>query len=147
MIVVDTSVWIDFFADRRSAEVTYLSSCLDVGLEDVFLTDIVLTEVLQGLRTERDVHRVEQHLSPFGVLRLTDLSDFRHAAQLYRQARRKGVTIRRTNDCLIAALCIREGIPLLHRDVDFDRLATVSALEIARCQPRESESHPPTPSR
>lgn len=135
MIVVDTSVWIDFFADRPTPQVTYLSSCIDTGFEDVLLTDIVLTEVLQGLKTERDVQRVEGYFSPFGVLRLNDLSDFRHAARLYRQARRKGVTIRRTNDCLIASLCIREAVPLLHHDADFDRLATVSELEIAQCQP------------
>jgi predicted nucleic acid-binding protein len=64
------------------------------------------------------------------MLRLQDLDDFRLAAELYRFARSKGVTIRKTLDCLIAAPCIRANASLLHADADFDRLATCSALRI-----------------
>lgn len=131
MIVVDTSVWIDYFADRNTPQVAYLAQCLedDTGI-DVCLTDIILTEILQGLRTDNDVKRVEARLAVFEVLRLLDLSDFRRAAALYRSARRQGVTIRRTSDCLIAAVCVREQVALLHADSDFDHLAKVTDLEI-----------------
>lgn len=131
MIVVDTSVWIGYFADRDTPHVAYLAQLLenDAGI-DVCLTDIILTEILQGLRTDKDVKRVEERLAVFQVLRLLDLSDFRRAAALYRSARRQGVTIRRTSDCLIAAVCVREQVALLHADSDFDHLASVTDLEI-----------------
>jgi hypothetical protein len=81
---------------------------------------------LQGLAIEREVERVDDHLSVFEILRLRDLSDFRRAAALYRAARQQGVAVRRTRDCLIAAVCVRERTPLLHADADFDRLAKVT---------------------
>jgi predicted nucleic acid-binding protein len=76
------------------------------------------------------VRRVDDRLSVLEILRLRDLSDFRHAAALYRSARRAGVTIRRTSDCLIASVCVREQVRLLHADSDFDRLAKVSDLDV-----------------
>ncbi|MPZ27996.1 MAG: PIN domain-containing protein [Micromonosporaceae bacterium] len=130
MIVVDTSVWIDFFAGRDTPQVAYLLDRLDLGDEEVALTDLVLTEILQGLRTDHEVQRVDARMSVFEVLRLGDLSDFRRAAALYRAARRRGVTIRRTSDCLIAAVCVREQVPLLHADNDFDHLARVTELSV-----------------
>ena len=92
---------------------------------------MILTEILQGLRSEADVRRVERRLALFEVLRLDELDDFRRAAALYRGAWRKGITIRRTLDCLIASVCIREEVPLLHADADFDRLASCSDLQVA----------------
>ena len=130
MIVVDTSVWVDFFRDQSTPKVEKFVALVedDAGIA---ITDVILTEILRGLRSERDVRRVERRLEFFEVLRLNDLDDFRRAATLYRGARRKGVTIRRTLDCLIASVCIREDVPLLHADVDFDRLASCSALRVA----------------
>ena len=130
MIIVDTSVWIDFFADRATLQAKYLRDTLAENTDEIGLTDVILTEILQGLRDDRSVQRIDEHLSVFSVLRLRDLSDFRHAAALYRSARRRGVTIRRTSDCLIAAVCIRAATPLLHADADFDRLATVTDLSL-----------------
>ncbi|MGH3519811.1 MAG: type II toxin-antitoxin system VapC family toxin [Haloechinothrix sp.] len=134
MIVVDTSVWIDLFRGAKVAHVDYMREQLhsEVG-EDFALTDIVLTEILQGL-PENEVDMVERQMLEFPVLRLNGLEDFRRAAALYRAARGRGVTIRRTTDCLIAAVCIRDEVPLLHRDVDFDRLAQHSELKIAEVQ-------------
>lgn len=130
MIVVDTTVWIDYYADRDTPQVAHLAACLDNGAEDLALTDIILTEILQGLRTEQEVRRVDDRMSVFDVLRLREPADFRRAAALYRSARRKGVTIRRTSDCLIAAVCVREQVPLLHADSDFDNLARVTDLDV-----------------
>ncbi len=98
----------------------------------VALTDVILTEVLQGLRNESDVDRVERSLEACDVLRLETLSDFKPAAGLHRTARRRGLTIRKAMDCLIAAVCIRESVPLLHNDRDFDRLASCTDLLIHR---------------
>lgn len=127
MIVVDTSVWIDFFRDAGTWQVEYLAQLI-ADDEPVALTDIVLTELLQGLPDGRQARRVERRLLAFDVLRLEALDDFRRAAALYREARSRGITIRRTLDCLIASVCVRDDVPLLHADADFDHLARCTDL-------------------
>jgi predicted nucleic acid-binding protein len=127
VIVVDTSVWVDFFADRALPHVEVLGRLID---EDAGLaiTDVILTEILQGLPTESAVRRVRARFSALDTLRLETLADFERAAGLYRTARRAGQTIRRTTDCLIASVCVRERLPILHADKDFDRLASCTPL-------------------
>ena len=129
MIVVDTSVWIDVLGGRRTRQARLCVELIESG-EPIALTDVILTEVLQGLRSEKEARLVERHLRAFPVLRLEGLDDFSLAASLYRAARKRGVTVRRTLDCLIAAPCVRTGAPLLHADADFDRLASCSPLRI-----------------
>lgn len=129
MIVVDTSVWVDFLNGRDSAPVRRCAELIEDGAP-VGLTDIVLTEILQGLRSDREAKLVERHLRAFPTLCLEALDDHVLAASLYRQARRSGVTIRKTLDCLIAAPCVRSGSPLLHDDRDFDLLASCTALTV-----------------
>jgi predicted nucleic acid-binding protein len=131
LIVVDTSVWVDVL---RGTESPTASRCVEL-IEDgapVALTDVILTEILQGLRSEREARLVEGHMRAFPILRLESLDDFSLAAQLYRQARQGGVTIGKTIDCLIAAPCVRTGAALLHADADFDRLATCTPLKLFR---------------
>ncbi len=129
MIVVDTSVWVDVLNDNAT---TQAAQCVELieGGEPVALTDIVLTEILQGLRSDREARLVERHLSAFPILRLEDLQDFALAASLYRTARRAEIAIRKTLDCLIAAPCVRTNAPLLHADSDFDRLASCTSLRV-----------------
>jgi predicted nucleic acid-binding protein len=129
VIVVDTSVWIDVLNDTPTPEAQRCVELIKSG-EPIALTDVILTEVLQGLRSDREAALVERHLRAFPILRLGDLDDFVLAARLYRAARRAGVTVRNTLDCLIAAPCVRTGAPLLHADGDFDRLATCTPLRI-----------------
>ena len=90
----------------------------------------MFTEILQGFRSDREAHLVERHLKAFPMLRLDGPGDFALAAELYRRARRAGVTIRKTLDCLIAAPCVRTGAPILHADTDFDRLAECTPLRV-----------------
>ncbi|MGI8749917.1 MAG: type II toxin-antitoxin system VapC family toxin [Thermoleophilaceae bacterium] len=129
MIVVDTSVWVDVLNDAPTPQATQCAELIRRG-ESVALTDIVLTEVLQGLRSDHEADQVERHLRAFPILRLEGTEDLVLAAQLYRTARKAGVTIRKTLDCLIAAPCVRTGAPLLHADRDFDLLATCTELRI-----------------
>jgi predicted nucleic acid-binding protein len=131
VIVVDTSVWIDVLGGRRTRQARRCVELIEGG-EPVALTDVIFAEILQGLRSDDEAQVVEKHLRAFPVLRLDCLDDFALAASLYRGARREGVTIRNTLDCLIAAPCIRTGAPLLHADADFDRLASCSSLQIFR---------------
>jgi predicted nucleic acid-binding protein len=129
VIVVDTSVWIDVLNDTPAPQATRCVELIESG-QPIALTDVILTEILQGLRSDREATRVERHLRAFPILRLQELDDFVLAASLYRGARRAGVTIRKTLDCLIAAPCVRTGAPLLHADGDFDRLAACTPLRI-----------------
>jgi predicted nucleic acid-binding protein len=128
-VIVDTSVWIDFFAGRDSWQAALLAQEL-ADEQPVGLTDVIYTEILQGIKDDRVLLGVERQLLALDLFRLEGLDDFRNAAQLYRDARRQGLTIRRTTDCLIATVCIRADRPLLHHDVDFDHLALVSPLEL-----------------
>lgn len=129
MIVVDTSVWIDVLNAVDSDKASRCTELLEDGAP-LALTDVIFTEILQGFRDEREASRVEKHLRAFPVLRLKELDDFALAAELYRRARRSGVTIRKTLDCLIAAPCVRSRVPILHADEDFDRLASCTDLEV-----------------
>jgi predicted nucleic acid-binding protein len=129
VIVVDTSVWIDVLNGVDTPRALQAVALLEGG-EPVALTDVVMTEVLQGLRSTREARLVERHLRAFPVLRLQELEDFVLAAELYRTARSKGMTIRSTIDCLIAATCVRTGAPILHADADFDRLASCTPLRV-----------------
>ena len=129
MIVVDTSVWIDFLGGRRTHQAVRCEQLIENG-EPVALTDVIFAEILQGIATDDEAAEVERHLRAFPILRLGSLDDFALAASLYREARRRGVTVRKTLDCLIAAPCVRTGSPLLHADADFDRLASCTPLRI-----------------
>ena len=131
MIVVDTSVWIDYLRGARAPHAAELDRLLeqDAGIA---LTDVVLAELLQGAPSAREATVLERRLLAFDVLRLETIEDFTRAAALYRAARSQGHTIRRTLDCLIASVCVREDLPLLHHDADFDRLAATTALRVHR---------------
>jgi hypothetical protein len=129
VIVVDTSVWIDVLNETGSPQALRCVELIEGG-EPIALTDVVFTEILQGFRSDREARLVERHLKAFPVLRLDGLDDFALAAELYRRARRSGVTIRKTLDCLIAAPCVRTRAPILHADTDFDRLAECTPLRL-----------------
>jgi predicted nucleic acid-binding protein len=131
VIVVDTSVWIDVLRDDDSRGASRCVELIEDGAP-IALTDVILTEILQGFRSEREARLVERHMRAFPILRLQSLDDFSLAAQLYRDARRAGITIGKTIDCLIAAPCVRTGASLLHADADFDRLATCTPLRVFR---------------
>lgn len=129
MIVIDSSVWVDVFRGVDSAEARMCLEMIERG-ERVAITEVVFTEVLQGISDERQAAHVESHMRAFPILKLDDLDAWSLAAELYRSARRNGDTIRNTTDCLIAAPCIRANAVLLHRDSDFDRLASCSELKV-----------------
>ena len=129
MIVVDTSVWVGFLRGEDTAGATLLTRLLEENAE-LALTDVVLTELLQGAPSDVDAELLRERLEAFPVLRLETLDDHALAASLYRQARRAGVTVRKMLDCLIAAPCVRDDVPLLHDDADFDRLASCTALRV-----------------
>jgi predicted nucleic acid-binding protein len=131
LIVVDTSVWIDVFRDNESAAADLCLDMIERG-DAVGITEVIFTEVLQGIADEAEALHVEGHFRGLPMLRLETVDTWSLAAKLYRDARRNGNTIRNTADCLIAAPCIRAGATLLHQDADFDRLASCSELKVLR---------------
>ena len=131
MIVVDTTVWIDFLEGRGSAFDRHLAELVEIDAP-LALVDIIYCEILQGIRDEEIYQRTRVSLRAHPILRPRGLETFETAANLYRTARRHGLTIRRSVDCLIAATCLETGAEIYHNDRDFDALARVSALMIHR---------------
>ena len=119
MILVDSSVWIDWFADRATAQATALDRLFERE-ERLVVGDLVLTEVLQGTRDERHFTGLLDRLSAFPVVRIVDRAVAVAAARHYRALRVRGITVRKTIDTLIAARCIADRVPLLYSDRDFD---------------------------
>jgi predicted nucleic acid-binding protein len=124
MILVDTSVWIEVFRRRRPLDLPAL-----VNLDEVVTCLPVIQEVLQGFRDEQAFRLARQSMFSFPILDSPlGLAVVEQAAQLYRAARRAGLTIRSGTDCLIAASAVRNDVEVLHRDRDFPSLAKVSSL-------------------
>jgi hypothetical protein len=94
------------------------------------VTEVVLAEVLAGARSPRDHSALRRTLLGFPLLRLETLADYEEAAGLYRACRSAGETLRSMTDCLIAVPAIRAGVPVLHSDADFDKLARHTPLEV-----------------
>ena len=126
MILIDTSAWIEFLRDTRSDVCEAVDRLLEA---DICITDPVLMEVLAGARDERHVEQLRGLLGR-AQMRHCGPADFEFAASLDRARRRQGQTVRRMIDCLIAAVAIREGTPLLQFDRDFEVLARHSELAI-----------------
>lgn len=129
MILLDTSALIEFLNQTGSPCDRTIENIIQSSA-DVALTEIVLTEVLQGIRLERDYREIKESLLTFPVLSLKGPQSYIHAADIYRKCRTKGTTVRSTIDLLIAQTAIEHGAALLHNDRDFDAIASVSSLKL-----------------
>jgi predicted nucleic acid-binding protein len=118
MVLVDSSVWIDYFNGRSTSQTDALDVLL--GSDLVVLGDLILTEVLQGLRTDEDFRSARELLDPLDLRILGGRDVALAAAEHYRALRRSGVTVRKTIDVIIGTHCIMNQLPLLHADRDFD---------------------------
>jgi predicted nucleic acid-binding protein len=122
VIVVDTSVWIDFLNGRNAPHVRRLRAIL--GLDDVIVGDLMLCEILQGLESERAARDVEALLRRFEIISMAGEAIAVAAAGYFRFLRRRGITVRKTIDLLIGTWCIENRTPLLHNDSDFHLMAS-----------------------
>lgn len=130
MIIVDSSVWIDFLKGETNPETQWLDLRLDH--DPIALTTMILAEVLQGLRNDREASTVESELRKFQIVELHDIALAVEAAAHHRLLRQQGRTVRSTIDLLIATYCIREEHQLLHRDRDFDLFEQHLGLQVIR---------------
>ncbi len=129
MIVVDSSVWIDYFHGVSTPEVERLDGLL--GVTPLAIGDLVLVEVMQGFRTDQDVATARQLFRSLALLPMLGGSNAWKAAENVRQLRRKGITVRKTVDGIIATACIEANLPLLFSDRDFQPYVEHLGLELA----------------
>lgn len=128
-ILIDTSVWIDFFNGKKNKETTIVKEYIEKDYP-FFVCPIIIQEILQGIKEEDDFQNVKEQLLNLDILIIDQLECSIGAAELYRTLRKKGLTIRKSNDCVIAYYSIYFGIQLLHSDKDFDKISKHTALEV-----------------
>ncbi len=128
MILVDTSVWIDYFNGLENKQTENLDRILSE--QTVLVGDIILAEILQGFDSDKDFRLAKQALEPLDCVHLGGKSLAIKAASNFRFLRAKGVTIRKTVDMLIGSWCIEHEVELLHNDKDFNQIATQLPLQI-----------------
>ena len=129
MILVDSSVWIDYFRGIRSSQTDRLHALL--GSEPIATGDLVLTEVLQGFGSAQDFNRVKKLLTSLPIIELVGGNIAIEAANNFRTLRLLGITVRKTIDTLIATSCIEKGLALLYSDKDFDPFVEHLGLQSA----------------
>lgn len=130
MILVDTSVLVDFFKGSGSEAASRFKLVLEQGL-NFGITSHVFQEVLQGAGSVKEYNLLRRYLETQRFFHPKDPVDsFAQAARIFFQCRRKGITIRSTIDCLIAQIALEHDLPLLHSDRDFQLMATVIPLKI-----------------
>jgi predicted nucleic acid-binding protein len=128
VVIVDTTVWVDYFRGVRNAETDWLD--IELDRQRLGLTDIILCEVLQGVHDDSAAADVERRLRKLETFETGGVELATEAARNYRVLRARGRTVRKTIDCLIATFCIRSGHSLLHRDRDFDPFETYVDLSV-----------------
>jgi len=118
MIIADTSIWIDYFNGIESQ----YTDALDTGLAEgiIAIGDIIFLEILQGFKSDKDYNLAKKTLSTLEQYEMLGHNQVLKAADNYRKLRKKGITIRKTNDVVIATFCIENKIPLLFLDKDFN---------------------------
>lgn len=132
MILVDASVWIDFFNGRETVEVARLSDLLADGAAPLEMADLTLFEVLRGFRQPQDFLAAKRALAALPVVAIGGETNALAAAEHYRALRSQGITIQSPIDVLLASFCIEHAYALLHSDRDFDALEAHRGLRVWR---------------
>lgn len=130
MILVDSSVWVDYFKGALTPQTDKLDSLL--GVEPLAVGDLILTEVLQGFDNDRDFEAARRLLTSLTVVEIGGLDVAIAAAENFRVLRKLGVTVRKTIDTVIATRCIRDGFDLLHSDRDFEPFTKYLGLRVVK---------------
>jgi predicted nucleic acid-binding protein len=128
-LIVDTSVWIDFFNGTQNRQTDFLADAIEYD-KPIFLHSIILMEILQGFRSDEIHEEVKNILLAYSFTKEDSVPDAIGASDLYRSLKKKGITIRKSMDCLIAYAAIKNRLPLLHKDRDFDNIAQHTKLKL-----------------
>jgi predicted nucleic acid-binding protein len=130
MVIVDTTVWIDYLNGVETPESEWLDQ--EATRQRLGLLDLMVCEILQGLASDDEAARVLRQLRRFEIFETGGVEFAAAAAHNYRQMRQGGRTVRKTIDCLIATFCLRGGHSLLHSDRDFDAFEELLHLKVVR---------------
>lgn len=130
-VIFDTSVWIDFFNKKETQESILLEQYI-LADDEILMVPTILQEILQGIRDDKMYNQIKETLSFFPLLELPAYNAAVGAAELYRSLRKQGVTIRKSNDCLIAYYSIWFSTPIVHTDRDFDQIGKHSNLNVLK---------------
>lgn len=128
MVIIDTTVWIDYLRGVRNKQTDYFDR--ELGRQRFGLTDLILCEILQGIRDEKTFIQVLRDLRKFELLATGGEELAIETAKNFRSLRQRGHTVRKTIDCIIATFCLRHGHSLLHRDRDFDHFEEMLGLSV-----------------
>lgn len=134
MIIVDTSVWIDFFNGKNSHQVNLLDSAL--GTEAVAIGDLIALEILQGFKKDKDYNTAKELINSLTIYDMLGQSAVLNCADNYRKLRKKGIIIRKTADVIIASFCLLHDFPLLFSDKDFQPFVKHLGLKEVKIEER-----------
>jgi predicted nucleic acid-binding protein len=128
LVLVDTSVWVNFFKGQKTPASLYLRQ--NLGNILIATCPVIIQEILQGIINDKDFERIKNYFSDLVCLPANHGYDLSiQSAQIYRALRKKGITIRKPNDCLIACYALNNDIPLLHDDMDFLQISRHNYLK------------------
>jgi len=120
-ILIDTSVWIDFFNGIESDNTKIFSDYLENDLP-IYICPVIIQEILQGIKLDKEYKQVKDYLFALNILNDDAIESALGAVKIYRKLRQKGITIRKSNDCLIAYYAMKYSLKILHQDRDFDNI-------------------------
>lgn len=129
MILVDTSVWVDFFNRRNSIYSQKLKELIK-NEEELCLVDIIITEILQGINDDTLFDEIKTYLFDFPIFKAKDIDTYIRTADIYRICRKNGRPIRKTIDALISAIAIENNLEIFHNDRDFDTISKYNRLKV-----------------
>ena len=129
MILIDTSAFIEFLNHTGSSLDKELEHLI-TNEEDLAIADVTITEILQGIKDDKEFNEIKKSLLAFPVYSFKGVDSYIAAAELYRKCRKKGLTVRSTIDLLIAQIALEHNLILLHNDNDFNNIANLSGLKI-----------------
>lgn len=129
MVIVDTSVWIDFFNNAASLEIEKLSNLGKKNM-DIFTCGIIITEILSGVKNKKEKDLLKENFLQLRPVEPVYPETYIKAASIFSEGRKKGITIRKTVDCIIAQLAIENDLYILHKDIDYERISSFTKLKV-----------------
>lgn len=126
--IIDTSIWINYFNSVNDENAGLVNQLIDA--DEIIVLPVILQETLQGIKENKIFELTKELMLSYKYINLDAIYSSIRSAELYRFLRQKGITIRKPNDCLIAAICIENKISLFHNDMDFDKIAKYTSLKI-----------------
>ncbi|MBC7190704.1 PIN domain nuclease [Candidatus Aerophobetes bacterium] len=128
MLIVDTSVWIDFLRGEKTKACETLRELIN-SEEEIYITEIILTEILQGIKDDKLYNLIKEYLLYFPVLKPKGIETYIRASEIFRNCRKQGNTVRKTIDCIIASIAIENRATIIHKDHDYETIREFSELK------------------